>query len=75
MNVCIENIMSKKCRNILENVCFSKIFTNFAFPKLRRSSPNQLMLKDLGNLGKIIKVIQQCYNQRKQSLEGSRKTA
>jgi len=44
MNIRIENFMSKKCRNILENVCFSKIFTNFAFPKLRRSSPNQLML-------------------------------
>ena len=55
MNVCIENIMSKKCRNILENVCFSKIFTNFAFPKLRRSSPNQLMLKDLGNLRNFLK--------------------
>ena len=74
MNVCIENIMSKKCRNILENVCFSKIFTNFAFPKLRRSSPNQLMLKDLGNLGKIIKVIQQCYNQRKLSSEENKRT-
>ena len=68
-------ILSKKCENITENVCFSNIFANFAFPKLRRSSPNQLMLKDLGNLGKFIKVIQQCYNQRKQSLEGNRKTA
>lgn len=54
---------------------FQYFFTNFAIPKLRRSSPNQLMLKDLGNLGKNFKVIQQCYNQRKQSLEGNRKTA
>ncbi len=71
----IEIILSKKYENIPENVCFPNIFVNFAFPKLRRSSPNQLMLKDLGNLGKFIKVIQQCYNQRKQSLEGNRKTA
>ncbi len=35
--------MSKKYENILKNVCFSNIFTNFAFPKLRRSSPNQLL--------------------------------
>lgn len=38
-------------------------------------SVNLLSLSHLGVLEDIFKVIQQCYNQRKPNLEGSRKTA
>lgn len=40
--------LSKKMKKIFKNVCFKRIFTIFAFPNLRRSSPNQLILKNLG---------------------------
>ena len=40
--------LSKKMKKIFKNVCFKRIITIFAFPNLRRSSPNQLILKNLG---------------------------
>ena len=72
----IENIGRKSLDFFSKFICICDIFTIFAVPYLRKSPPNQLRLNVLRENGNILfKVIEQCYNQRKQNLEGSRKAA
>jgi hypothetical protein len=62
-------------KKYLKNISYSDFFCIFAVPKLRRSSPNQLILRDLGKFEIYFKVIQRCYNLREQNLEGNRRDA
>lgn len=71
-------MQSKKFEFFAEKVVVSIFFRIFAVPILRDSVPNCLSLNVLREKGWIIynsKVIRQCYNQRKQNLEGSKRAA
>ena len=72
----IQNVGRKSLDFFSKFICICDIFTIFAVPYLRISPPNQLSLNVLRENGKyLFKVIERCYNQRKQNLEGSRKAA
>lgn len=65
--------VSKSLKYFSKNVLFPCFFTIFAFRNLGLTMPKCMSLNDLVNGIILLKVIQQCYNRRKQSLEGSRK--
>lgn len=64
-------------KKVSETFCKSEKFRTFAVLKLGSIQPNQLILNNLGKIDNNYKqkVIKQCYSQRKQNSEGSRKAA
>lgn len=46
----------KYAKNYIKIISYSDFFSIFAVPKLRRSSPNQLILRDLGKFEIILKL-------------------
>lgn len=61
----------------MKNVCFMGFFCNFAIPKIEEKfaqPANAQIFKGFWDSVFFIKVVQRCYNQKEQNLEGNRKT-